>query len=171
MALAASANAGNNTSNSGTGTGDENTTEGGGEEREKDRTKGVDSTTKAATYKMSTLAIERRAAAAVAAARANANNNNNNTEDISADGIAQSKMATSGSSGPIPTYTNIESAPSLHPASRRHYCDVTGLPAPYRDPKTRLRYHNGEVFGLVRTLGTQAAESYLEARGAHTILK
>ena len=127
---------------------------------------------------MSTLAIERRAAAAVAAANAakgNIANGNEAAAAAAADGAGQTQgvppASAGSSSGPIPTYTNIESAPSLHPASRRHYCDVTGLPAPYTDPKTRLRYHNGEVFGLVRTLGTQAAEGYLEARGAHTVLK
>ena len=138
----------------------------------------VDASTVAATYKMSTLAIERRAAAAVAAANAAKNNNNTNNgasggeagPDNDGEGGTQPTTGSS-SSGPIPTYTNIESAPSLHPASRRHYCDITGLPAPYKDPKTRLRYHNGEVFGLVRTLGTQTAEGYLEARSAHTVLK
>lgn len=73
--------------------------------------------------------------------------------------------------GPAVTYTNIESAPSLHPAHQRHYCDITGLLAPYRDPKTRLRYHNREIFGVVRTLGQGTAERYLEARGAHVVLK
>lgn len=70
---------------------------------------------------------------------------------------------------PTATYTNIESAPSL--AHSKHYCDVTGLPAPYMDPKSRLRYHNKEVFGLVRSLPQTTAEQYLEARGAHTVLK
>ena len=73
--------------------------------------------------------------------------------------------------GPTVTYTNIESAPSLHPSSQRHYCDITGLPAPYTDPKTRLRYHNGEVFTIVRALGQGATENYLAARGAHVVLK
>ncbi|KAI1779759.1 hypothetical protein F4818DRAFT_152303 [Hypoxylon cercidicola] len=72
-------------------------------------------------------------------------------------------------SAPTATYTNIESAPSL--AHTRRYCDITGLPAPYLDPKSRLRYHNREVFGFVRTLPQGAAEQYLEARGAHTVLK
>lgn len=74
-------------------------------------------------------------------------------------------------SGPAATYTNIESAPSLHPSSQRHYCDITGLPAPYTDPKTRLRYHNVEVFGVIRSLGPGVTEGYLAARGAHTVLK
>ncbi|KAK2769616.1 hypothetical protein FQN53_005975 [Emmonsiellopsis sp. PD_33] len=73
--------------------------------------------------------------------------------------------------GPAVTYTNIESAPSLHPSSQRRYCDITGLPAPYTDPKTRLRYHDREVFGVVRSLGQGVAESYLETRGAHVVLK
>ncbi|TDZ25694.1 Chromatin-remodeling complex subunit ies6 [Colletotrichum orbiculare MAFF 240422] len=74
-----------------------------------------------------------------------------------------------GGSTPSVTYTNIESAPSL--AHTKRYCDITGLPAPYLDPKTRLRYHDKEVFGLIRTLPQGAAEQYLEARGAHTVLK
>ncbi|KAI2618853.1 hypothetical protein GGR54DRAFT_145494 [Hypoxylon sp. NC1633] len=76
---------------------------------------------------------------------------------------------TTVSAAPSATYTNIESAPSL--AHTKRYCDITGLPAPYLDPKSRLRYHNGEVFGFIRTLPQGAAEQYLEARGAHTVLK
>ena len=75
------------------------------------------------------------------------------------------------SNGPAATYTNIESAPSLHPSSQRHYCDITGLSAPYTDPKTRLRYHDKEIFALIRTLPQNAAEDFLAARGAHTVLK
>ncbi|OAA61370.1 YL1 nuclear [Cordyceps fumosorosea ARSEF 2679] len=74
-----------------------------------------------------------------------------------------------GGTTPAATYTNIESAPSLAHAKR--FCDVTGLPAPYFDPKTRIRYHNKEVFALIRSLPQSTAELYLEARGAHTILK
>jgi INO80 complex subunit C len=70
---------------------------------------------------------------------------------------------------PTATYTNIESAPSLAHAKR--YCDITGLPAPYIDPKTRLRYHNREVFGFIRSLPQGVPEQYLESRNAHTILK
>ncbi|KAM0325457.1 hypothetical protein ACHAQA_007444 [Verticillium albo-atrum] len=73
------------------------------------------------------------------------------------------------SAAPSATYTNIESAPSL--AHTKRYCDITGLPAPYTDPKTRLRYHDKEVFGLIRGLPQGVAEQYLEARGAHTVLK
>lgn len=83
--------------------------------------------------------------------------------------LEKSLKAPGGASAPNATYTNIESAPSL--AHSKHYCDITGLPAPYMDPKTRLRYHNKEIFGLIRTLPQGAAEQFLEARGAHTVLK
>lgn len=85
--------------------------------------------------------------------------------------VLERNLQASLSSGPIATYTNIESAPSLHPAHQKHYCDITGLPAPYTDPKSRLRYHNAEVFQVVRSLPQGAAEKYLEARGAHVVLK
>ena len=85
--------------------------------------------------------------------------------------VLERNLQASLSSGPLATYTNIESAPSLHPAHQKHYCDITGLPAPYTDPKTRLRYHNKEVFEVVRSLPQATAEKYLEARGAHVVLK
>ncbi|CAK7223107.1 chromatin-remodeling complex subunit ies6 [Sporothrix curviconia] len=78
-------------------------------------------------------------------------------------------MAVFASSAPSVTYTNVESAPSLAP--QRRYCDITGLAAPYTDPKTRLRYHNSEVFGAIRNFQQGVAEQYLEMRGAHTVLK
>ncbi|KAF2444784.1 hypothetical protein P171DRAFT_463408 [Karstenula rhodostoma CBS 690.94] len=79
--------------------------------------------------------------------------------------------ANGNGTGPAATYTNIESAPSFHPSSQRRYCDITGLPAPYTDPKTRLRYHDKEVFGVIRTMPQNVSEGYLSARGAHTVLK
>lgn len=78
-------------------------------------------------------------------------------------------LAAGGAGAPSATYTNIESAPSLAP--QRKYCDVTGLQGNYQDPKTRLRYYNAEVFGLIRALPQGYAEQYLEARNAHTVLK
>ena len=73
--------------------------------------------------------------------------------------------------GPAVTYTNIESAPSLHPAHSKQYCDITGLPSRYTDPKTKLRYYDKEIFGVVRTLGPGAPDQYLAARGANIVLK
>ena len=74
-------------------------------------------------------------------------------------------------SGPVSSYLSIESAPSLHPAQQQHYCDLTGLPGPYTDPKTRLRYHNKELFTEVRSLPAGMVDLYLAARGAQAILK
>ena len=85
--------------------------------------------------------------------------------------VLERNLQISMSSGPVATYTNIESAPSLHPAHQRRYCDITGLPAPYTDPKSRLRYHNKEIFEIVRHLPQGQGERYLEARGAHVVLK
>ena len=73
--------------------------------------------------------------------------------------------------GPAVTYTNIESAPSLHPAHQKHYCDITGLSSNYTDPKTRLRYHDKEIFAVVRSLPQGVPENYLAARGAQVVLK
>ncbi|KXJ95377.1 hypothetical protein Micbo1qcDRAFT_171764 [Microdochium bolleyi] len=84
-------------------------------------------------------------------------------------GAVGSLVAVGSSQAPSATYTNIESAPSL--AHTKRYCDITGLPAPYLDPKSRLRYHNREVFGFIRSLPQGVGEQYLEARGAHTVLK
>lgn len=72
---------------------------------------------------------------------------------------------------PVPTYTytSIAAAPSFRP--KQKYCDVTGLPAPYQDPKSGLRYHNKEIYAIVKTLSTTQVQEYLAARGANTVLK
>ncbi|KAL1954514.1 hypothetical protein VTO42DRAFT_1074 [Malbranchea cinnamomea] len=67
------------------------------------------------------------------------------------------------------SYTSIEAPPSVKP--KKKYCDITGLPAPYTDPKTGLRYHDKEIFQVVRSLPQGVPEQYLEARGANTVLK
>ncbi|KND93113.1 Chromatin-remodeling complex subunit ies6 [Tolypocladium ophioglossoides CBS 100239] len=108
---------------------------------------------------------------------ATSSNDNNNPPNLAQASRSLSKLVLEKSlklpggavTAPSATYTNIESAPSL--AHSKHYCDVTGLPAPYLDPKTRMRYHNKEVFGLIRTLPQSSAELFLEARSAHTVLK
>ncbi|KNZ44745.1 hypothetical protein VP01_887g15 [Puccinia sorghi] len=43
--------------------------------------------------------------------------------------------------------------------------------APYLDPKTQLRYHNAEVYELIRTFGPGLDQSYLSLRGAHITLR
>lgn len=69
-----------------------------------------------------------------------------------------------------PTFANIECTPSLLPAKK--YCDITGLAAPYTDPKTRLRYCNGEVYDtVVKPMSVDAAQAYLALRNSQIVLK
>ena len=77
-------------------------------------------------------------------------------------------LGTTGTS-PSVTYTSIAAAPSLKP--KKKYCDITGLPARYRDPKTGLNYVNAEVYAVVKSLTTGQVQEYLAARGANTVLK
>ncbi|KZT34904.1 hypothetical protein SISSUDRAFT_991166, partial [Sistotremastrum suecicum HHB10207 ss-3] len=68
-----------------------------------------------------------------------------------------------------PTYMSIEAPPSIMP--QRHYCDITGLEAPYTDPVTQLRYHDKSVYELIKGLNASAARDYLSARGVNPIVK
>ncbi|KAK0545015.1 chromatin-remodeling complex subunit ies6 [Tilletia horrida] len=68
----------------------------------------------------------------------------------------------------VPSYFTVDAPPSLRP--RKHYCDVTGLLGPYTDPKTRLRYHNAEIYTAIRRFGPGVDQQYLALRGdAQTI--
>lgn len=66
-------------------------------------------------------------------------------------------------------YQGIEAAPSIRP--RRKYCDLTGLPAEYVDPGTRMRYHSAPVWQFIRGLSPEVVQSFLKVRNAHTIVK
>jgi INO80 complex subunit C len=68
-----------------------------------------------------------------------------------------------------PNYANIEAAPSAYPPKR--YCDITGMPAPYLDPKTKLRYASADLFPLIRSLTPDAVQQYLAVRNAQVVLK
>jgi len=67
------------------------------------------------------------------------------------------------------SWTSIAAAPSFKP--KQKYCDITGLPTTYVEPKSGLRYCNKEIYAIVKSLGTSAIQEYLAARGAHTVLK
>mmetsp|Transcript_46198 Transcript_46198/g.75378 ORF Transcript_46198/g.75378 Transcript_46198/m.75378 type:complete len:183 (+) Transcript_46198:142-690(+) len=69
----------------------------------------------------------------------------------------------------IPTYVNIEAPPSLFPAKR--YCDVTGFPAKYTDPKTKLRYASASLFSRIRNMPDETVQTFLEIRKANVVLK
>ncbi|GBF91088.1 hypothetical protein Rsub_04757 [Raphidocelis subcapitata] len=68
-----------------------------------------------------------------------------------------------------PTFVNIEAPPSMRPPKR--YCDLTGLEAPYIDPKTGLRYAAAPLFGYLRALPQDAVQARLALRRAETVLK
>ncbi|KAJ1675719.1 Co-chaperone [Spiromyces aspiralis] len=69
----------------------------------------------------------------------------------------------------FPTYWNIDAPPSLQP--QKKYCDITGLEAPYTDPKTNLRYHSAEVYATIKQLPPGAEQSYLALRNANVVLR
>ncbi|EJC97905.1 uncharacterized protein FOMMEDRAFT_114675 [Fomitiporia mediterranea MF3/22] len=69
----------------------------------------------------------------------------------------------------IPTYTSIEAPPSILP--QKHYCDITGLEAPYTDPATGLRYHDKSIYEFIKTLNASAVKDYLALRGVNPIVK
>ncbi|KAJ3811559.1 YL1 nuclear protein C-terminal domain-containing protein [Lentinula lateritia] len=69
----------------------------------------------------------------------------------------------------IPTYLSIEAPPSVLP--HKHYCDITGLEAPYTDPVTGLRYHDKDVYALIKEMSASTAKEYLSARGVNSIVK
>ncbi|KAH9914174.1 uncharacterized protein BXZ73DRAFT_106669 [Epithele typhae] len=69
----------------------------------------------------------------------------------------------------LPTYASIEAPPSVLP--QRRFCDITGLEGPYTDPATGLRYHDKNIYELVKGLSAPAAKEYLSARGVNPIVK
>lgn len=69
----------------------------------------------------------------------------------------------------VPTYSGIEAPPSLLPPKK--YCDLTGLPAKYTDPKTRLRYFSAQEYVQVRYLSEHTVEEFLKFRNATVALK
>jgi INO80 complex subunit C len=68
-----------------------------------------------------------------------------------------------------PTFANMEAPPSTYPPKR--YCDLTGLEAPYVDPKTGLRYAGAALFGYLRALPPDAVQARLAVRRAEIVLK
>ncbi|KAJ9063491.1 Co-chaperone [Entomophthora muscae] len=66
-------------------------------------------------------------------------------------------------------YWELEAPPSLIPPKK--YCDITGLEAPYLDPKTRLRYHSAEIYQVIKTFPLETPQDYLSIRNAAVILK
>ena len=53
----------------------------------------------------------------------------------------------------------------------KKYCDITGLPALYTDPQTKLRYHDAAAFARVRELTPEEVQQYLAVRNANVVLR
>ncbi|KAF7656840.1 hypothetical protein LDENG_00035530 [Lucifuga dentata] len=67
-----------------------------------------------------------------------------------------------------PNYYNIDTPPSLKPAKK--YSDISGLPANYTDPQTKLRFTSSEEFSYIRLLPTDVITGYLALRKATCIV-
>ncbi|KAK5017984.1 chromatin-remodeling complex subunit ies6 [Cryomyces antarcticus] len=76
--------------------------------------------------------------------------------------VLSKRMQAALSVGPKVEFEELLGAPSIHPSSKKRYCDITSQPAPYTDPKTKLRYHNREVYGYIQRLSGQDIERLLE---------
>lgn len=68
-----------------------------------------------------------------------------------------------------PTFVNIDAPPSTYPPKR--YCDITGLPAPYTDPRTKLRYHDAAAYAQIRQLTQEQVQQLLAVRNANVVLR
>eukprot|EP00761_Pharyngomonas_kirbyi_P013302 gb/GECH01013329.1/.p1 GENE.gb/GECH01013329.1/~~gb/GECH01013329.1/.p1 ORF type:complete len:119 (+),score=22.69 gb/GECH01013329.1/:1-357(+) len=69
----------------------------------------------------------------------------------------------------IPNYGNIEAPVSMYPA--KHYCDLTGFEAKYKDPRTQLRYCSADQFQSIRELPEHTVQEYLSLRKAGSSIK
>ncbi|KAM3873198.1 INO80 complex subunit C [Diretmus argenteus] len=67
-----------------------------------------------------------------------------------------------------PNYYSIDAPPSLKPAKK--YSDISGLPANYTDPQTKLRFTSSEEFSYIRLLPTDVVTGYLALRKASCIV-
>ncbi|XP_017137412.2 INO80 complex subunit C [Drosophila miranda] len=62
-----------------------------------------------------------------------------------------------------PTYFTLNAPPSLVPAKK--YSDISGLPAPYMDPHTKLRFVNAEEYASMQHMPSDIINRYLSVRG------
>lgn len=67
-----------------------------------------------------------------------------------------------------PNYCTIDAPPSMKPAKK--YSDISGLPANYTDPQTKLRFASTEEFSYIRQLPTDVVTGYLALRKAPCIV-
>lgn len=65
-------------------------------------------------------------------------------------------------------YSSINAPPSFKPAEK--FSDLSGLPAPYTDPQTRLRFANKDEYSTLIGLPMDITAGYLALRGASSIV-
>lgn len=65
-------------------------------------------------------------------------------------------------------YSSINAPPSFTPPEK--FSDLSGLPAPYTDPQTRLRFANKEEYATLIGLPMDITAGYLALRGASSIV-
>lgn len=56
------------------------------------------------------------------------------------------------------------SLPRISVKPPKKLCDLTGLPAPYKCPRTALRFYNLSVFKYLRSLSSERSEKYYEMK-------
>lgn len=66
------------------------------------------------------------------------------------------------------TYGSIDAPPSFKPAKK--YSDISGLPAYYTDPETKLRYATAEEFSRIRVMTSDVVSGCLALRRATTVV-
>jgi INO80 complex subunit C len=89
------------------------------------------------------LQDEQKALAAQAAETAEPNTNGNTKASVK--GRSGRTLRVEGLQ-----WSDIDAPPSLLP--QKKYCDITGLEGKYTDPKTKLKYHNSEVYAVIQSL-------------------
>ncbi|XP_062899979.1 INO80 complex subunit C isoform X1 [Mobula hypostoma] len=67
-----------------------------------------------------------------------------------------------------PNYCSIDALPSFKPAKK--YSDISGLPASYTDPQSKLRFSSTKEFSYIRMLPSDIVTGYLALRKATSIV-
>ncbi|XP_016142869.1 INO80 complex subunit C-like [Sinocyclocheilus grahami] len=67
-----------------------------------------------------------------------------------------------------PNYCSLDTPPSMKPVKK--YSDISGLPANYTDPQTKLHFASTEEFSYIRQLPTDVVTGYLALRKATCIV-
>merc|ERR1712216_618321 len=84
-------------------------------------------------------------------------------EKEQAQGAQTSASADQTEEDTMPLYTQLACPPSTYPPKR--YCDVTGFPAKYTDPATKIRYARANNYTAMRNMPKETADAWLALRG------